>query len=160
WVLPHANRSSRARACDPGSPRAGRSGARVEIGLGEKRSPRGSPRRGPDGCPAESGAPPTGRAIAERKSPAAERAFILTPRHGSPPGSHSTASVTRARDGGAPFGGVCDDYSAKRNYSVYSLLNLIGLDDVVQTIPTIGNCTSTTGPASLSFSISAAGLRK
>ena len=31
---------------------------------------------------------------------------------------------------------------------------------VVQTFPTIGNCTSTTGPADRSFSISAAGLRK
>src|SRR5262249_49631041 len=60
-VLPHANRSSRARACNPGSPRAGRRGARVETGPGGKPSPRGSPRRGPDGrdFPAENGAPPT-----------------------------------------------------------------------------------------------------
>src|SRR5262249_3023538 len=104
--------SSRARACDPRSPRAGRSGARVETGPGGKYAPRGSPRRGPDGrdCPAESGAPPMERAIAERKSPAAERAFILAAGRGSPPGPHPTPSVTRARAGSAPFGGVCDDY--------------------------------------------------
>src|SRR5262245_4956310 len=77
---------------------------RSALGLG--------PRRGPDGrdCPAESGAPPMERAIAERKSPAAERAFILAAGHGSPPGPHPTPSVTRARAGSAPFGGVCDDY--------------------------------------------------
>jgi uncharacterized protein DUF6894 len=78
----------------------------------ESTLPEGSPRRGPDGrdYPAESGAPPMERAIAERKSPAAERAFILAPGHGSPPGPHPTPSVTRARAGSAPFGGVCDDY--------------------------------------------------
>ena len=53
-------------------------------------------------------------------------------------------------------------YAIANGQGLAVLRNPVGqvLVVVVQTFPTIGNCTSTTGPADRSVSISAAGLRK